>query len=212
MSLLFSAICNVSSGNHFAFLHFFSPFGMVWSPPSIQCYESVCSSSATLSARSNPLSLLVISTVKSWGIWFKSYLNGLVVFPTFLNLSLNFAIRISWSWVAVSSRSYFCWLYRTFPSFPSWAAKNIINVISILTIWWCQCVELSLVLLEENVCYDQFSFDKTLMAFSLLHFVIQSQSSCYFRYLLTSYFCIPIPYNEKDIFFVVSSRRSWRSS
>ena len=28
---------------------------------------------------------------------FKSYLKGLVVFPTFFNLSLNFAIRSSWS-------------------------------------------------------------------------------------------------------------------
>ena len=30
--------------------------------------------------------------------------------------------------------------------------------------------------------------------------------------LLTSYFCIPIPYNEKDVFFGVSSRRSYMSS
>jgi len=31
------------------------------------------------------------------GFDFRSYLNGLVVFPTFFNLSLNFAIRSSWS-------------------------------------------------------------------------------------------------------------------
>ena len=30
-------------------------------------------------------------------IWFRSHLNGLLVFPTFLNLSLNFSIRSSWS-------------------------------------------------------------------------------------------------------------------
>ena len=30
-------------------------------------------------------------------MWFRSYLNGLVVFPTFFNLGLNFAIRSSWS-------------------------------------------------------------------------------------------------------------------
>ena len=29
---------------------------------------------------------------------------------------------------------------------------------------------------------------------------------------MTSYFCIPVPYNEKDIFFGVRSRRSYRSS
>ena len=31
------------------------------------------------------------------GLWFRSYLNCLVVFPTFFNLSLNFTIRSSWS-------------------------------------------------------------------------------------------------------------------
>ena len=31
--------------------------------------------------------------------------------------------------------------------------KNIINLISVLTIWWCPCIELSLVLLGKGVCY-----------------------------------------------------------
>ena len=51
-------------------------------------------------------------------------------------------------WATVSSWSSFCWLYRVSPSF---AAKYIINLISVLTIWWCPCVESSLVLLEEGV-------------------------------------------------------------
>ena len=55
-------------------------------------------------------------------------------------------------WATVSSWSSFCWLYRASPSL---AAKNIINRISVLTIWWCPCVESSLVLLEEGVFYDQ---------------------------------------------------------
>ena len=37
-------------------------------------------------------------------------------------------------WATVSSWSCFCWLYRASPSL---AAKNIINLISVLTIWWC---------------------------------------------------------------------------
>ena len=49
------------------------------------------------SIRSNPLNLFVTSTVYSSGIWLRSYLNGLVVFPTFFNLSLNLAIKSSWS-------------------------------------------------------------------------------------------------------------------
>ena len=52
----------------------------------------------------------------------------------------------------VSSWACFCWLYRASPSL---ATKNVINLISVLTIWWCPCVESSLVLLEEGVCYNQ---------------------------------------------------------
>ena len=37
-SLLCSAICKSSSDNHVAFLYFFF-FGVVWSLPSVQCYE-----------------------------------------------------------------------------------------------------------------------------------------------------------------------------
>ena len=55
-------------------------------------------------------------------------------------------------WATVSSRSCFGWLYRASPPL---AAKNISNLISVLTIWWCPCVESSLVLLEEGVCCDQ---------------------------------------------------------
>ena len=55
-------------------------------------------------------------------------------------------------WATVTSRSCFRWLYRAAPSL---AAKNTINLILVLTIWWCPCVESSLVLLEEGVCYDQ---------------------------------------------------------
>ena len=35
------------------------------------------------------------------------------------------------------------------------SAKNIINLISVWTIWRCPCVESSPVSLEEGVCYDQ---------------------------------------------------------
>ena len=59
-------------------------------------------------------------------------------------------------WATVSSWSYFCWLYRASPSL---AAKNIISLISVLTIWWCPCVESSLVLLEEGVCCDSLNVD-----------------------------------------------------
>ena len=44
-------------------------------------------------------------------------------------------------WATASPQSCFCWLNR---ASRSSAAKNIINVISVLTIWWCPCVESSL--------------------------------------------------------------------
>ena len=75
-----------------------------------------------------------------------------VVFPTFFNLSLNLAIRSSWSEPQSAPRLVFAWLYS---ASPLWAAKNIIDLILVLTIWWCSCVESSLVLLEESVCCDQ---------------------------------------------------------
>ena len=61
-------------------------------------------------------------------------------------------------WAIVSFQSCFCWLYRASLSL---AAENIINLILVLTIWWCPCVESSLVLLDEGVCYDQFSWQNS---------------------------------------------------
>ena len=73
-------------------------------------------------------------------------------FPYFLQFKFEFGNKEFMVWATVSSQSCFCWLYKASPSL---AAKNIINLISVLTIWWCPCVESSLVLLEDGVCYDQ---------------------------------------------------------
>ena len=78
-----------------------------------------------------------------------------MVFPAVFNLSPNSAIRSWWSKPQSAAGLVFCWLYR---AFPSSAAKNIINLISVLTIWWCPRVESSLMLLEKGVCYDQCIF------------------------------------------------------
>ena len=104
-------------------------------------------------------------------------------------------------WATVSSRSCFCWLYRASPSLD---AKNIINLILVLTLWWCPYVESSLVLLEKGICYDQCVLLAKL-CWPLPCFILYSKAkfACYSRYFLTLYFCIPVPYNEKDIFFWV---------
>jgi len=73
-----------------------------------------------------------------------------------------------------------------------------------LTIWSCPCVELSLVVLEEGVCYDQCVLLKKLcLPFPCFILYSKAKLACYSRYLLTSYFCLPIHYDEKDIFFGV---------
>ena len=136
----------------FAFLHFFS-MGMVLIPVSCtMSWTSVHSSSGTLSIRSSPFNLFLTSTVSNPLIWFTSSLNGLVVLPHFLQFQSEFGNKEFMIWATVSSWSCFCWLYRASPSL---AAKNITNLILVLTIWWCPYVESSLVLLEAGVCYDQ---------------------------------------------------------
>ena len=76
-------------------------------------------------------------------------------------------------WATVSSQSCFCWLYRASPSL---AAKNIISLISVLTIWWCPCVESSLVVFGRGcLLWSVCCLGKTLWAFSLLHSVLQGQ-------------------------------------
>ena len=85
----------------------------------------------------------------------------------------------------------------------SFAAKSIINLISILATWWCSCVELSLVLLEESVCYDQYVLLTKLLVFVLLYFVLQRPTLPFTPDILTSYLCIPTPSWWKGHLFLV---------
>ena len=94
-------------------------------------------------------------------------------------------------WATVSSWSCFCWLYRASPSL---AAKNIINMISVLTIWGCPCVESFLVFAMTSV----FSWQNSVSLCPALY--SKAKFACYFRYLLTSYFCLLVPYNETTCF------------
>ena len=73
-------------------------------------------------------------------------------FPYCIQFKCEFCHKEFMIWATVSSWSCFCWLYR---ASPSSTAKNIVDLISALSLWWCPCVESSLVLLEEGVCYIQ---------------------------------------------------------
>ena len=44
---------------------------------------------------------------------------------------------------------------------------------------------------------------RTLLAFSCFILYSKAKFACYSRCFLTSYFCIPVPYNKKDIFWGV---------
>ena len=134
-----------------------------------------------------------------------------MAFPTFFYLSLNLAIRSSWSEPQSAPGLGFADCTSSLASYL--AAKNIIHLISVLTIWRCPCVESSLVLLEEGVCYDQcILLAELLLAFALLHSVLQGQICLLLQVFLDFLLLHSVPYNEKDIFFGgVNSRRPCRS-
>ena len=113
-------------------------------------------------------------------------------------------------WATVSSWSCFCWLYGASPSL---AARNVINLTSVLAVWWFPCVESSLLFLEEvfamisafswqdsvslcpgSFCTPRLNLPVTPGVFWLTTFAFQS------------------PIMKKTSFLGVSSKRSCRSS
>ena len=122
-----------------------------WSLPSVQCQEPPFIVLQTLYQIQSPESIchfhcIIIRNL----IWVIPEWSSGVLY--FLQFKFEFCNKKFMTWATVSSWSSFWWLYR---SSPSSAAKNIINLISVLTIWWCLCVESFLELLEEGVCYDK---------------------------------------------------------
>ena len=102
-------------------------------------------------------------------------------------------------WATVSSWSCFCWPYRASPSL---AAKNIINLISLLTICWCPCVVFSYVVGRGCLLWPVHSLGKTLLlcpasvCTSRPNLPVTPGISCFPTF-------IPVPYDVKDIFFLV---------
>ena len=102
-----------------------------------------------------------------------SYLNDLVVFPTFFSLSLNFSIKSSWSEPQLALGffvfvfAFFC-LYRASPS--SAADFGIDHLVR------STCRVVSCVVGKGYFLWPVCSLDKTLLAFALLHFVLQGQT------------------------------------
>ena len=104
-------------------------------------------------------------------------------------------------WATVCSLSCFCWLYRASLSL---AAKNVINLISVITIWWYPCVESSLVLLKGCLLWPVHSLGKTLLAFALLHSVLPGQICLLLQVFLDFLLLHPSPlWWEGHLFWVL---------
>jgi len=73
-------------------------WGWSWSLSPVECHElpSIVHQEICLSDLV-PQIYFSLPLYNHKGIWFRSYLNGLVVLPTFFNFSLNLAIRNFWS-------------------------------------------------------------------------------------------------------------------
>ena len=111
-------------------------------------------------------------------------------------------------WATVSSWSCFCWLYRASPSL---AAKNIISLISILTIWLCLCVQSSLVLMEEGICYDRvFSWQNSISLCSASFCTPRPNLPITSGVSWLPTFAFQSPIMKRTSFLGVSSRRSCR--
>ena len=93
-------------------------------------------------------------------------------FPAFFSLRLTFAMRSWWS-EPVRCRSCFYWLYTASPSL---ATKNVINLISVLAIWWCPCIKLPGLLKKGILLWPMHYLGRIQLAFALIHFVLQGQT------------------------------------
>ena len=109
-------------------------------------------------------------------------------------------------WATVSSQSCFCRLYRASPSL---AAKNIINLILVLTIWWCPCVESSVVFLYflALITEDAFLSLLAILWNSAFKWVYLSFSLLLFTSLLFTAICKPS--SDSHFAFCISFSWGW---
>ena len=120
-----------------------------------------------------------------------------MVFSTFFNWSLNFAIGAH----DLSHSQLQVLFLLTMYGFSILGWKNIINLIFILTTCWCPWIESCLVLLLKGVFYDHHVLlTKLCQSWPCFTFHYKAKLAYYPGYLLTSSFCISILYDEKEIF------------
>ena len=105
--------------------------------------------------------------------WLQSPSEWSGVFPYFLLFKSEFGNKGFMIQATVSSQSWFCWLYRASPSL---AAKNIISLISVLTSGDVHIESLLLCCWKRVFAMTSaFSWQNSILAFTLLHSVLQGQ-------------------------------------
>ena len=132
-------------------------------------------------------------------------------FPYFLQFKSEFGNKEFMIWATVSSWPCFCWLYRASSSL---AAKNIINLISVLTMVMSMSKVFSCVVGRGYLLWPVCSLGKTLLlAFAVLHFVLQGQI-CPLLQVSLDFLLLHFqsPMMKRTSFLGVRSRRSCRSS
>ena len=111
-------------------------------------------------------------------------------------------------WATVSSRSCLCWLYRASPSL---AEKNIISLISVLTIWWCPCVK-SCVVGRGCLLRPVHSLVKILLlsaSFCTPRSNLPVYSRYFFLFFFTLQYCIGFAVHQHDSAMVYTCSQSW---
>ena len=143
-------------------------------------------------------------------IWFRSYLNGLVVFPTFFNLSLNLAIRSSW----LSHSQLSVLVLLTVQSFSIYAWKEYNESdFGVDHLVMPMCRVFSCVVGRECLLWPVHSLGKTLLTFTLLHSAFQGQVCLLLQvFLWLPTFAFQSPITKRTSFLGVNSKRSHRSS
>ena len=122
---------------------------------------------------------------------------------------LNLAIRSSWSEPQTAPGLVFFWLYRTSPSL---AAKNVISLISVLTIWWCPSVELSFILLWALAMTSAFSWENSVSCCPASFCTLRPNLPVTPGVSWLPTFAVQFPMMKRTSFLGVSYRRPYRSS
>ena len=104
-------------------------------------------------------------------------------------------------WATVGSKSCFRLTVYSFFIFDSKESNQSDFVIDHLVMSMCRVV--SCVVGKGYLLWPVCSLDKTRLAFALFYFILQSQTCLLLQVSFYLLLCIPIPYDEKCVFFCV---------